>query len=72
MAGKINSIRRFWHELRRRRVLHVITLYASSSFVVIELINNLGEPLNLPSNLLLIAIMVLAVRCSSGRLHLPE
>jgi len=39
----------------------VITVYASASFVIIELVNNLAEPLNLPPNLPTIVIVVLAV-----------
>ncbi len=39
----------------------MITVYASAAFVFIELINNLAEPLNLPSNLLTIVVIVLAV-----------
>jgi len=41
--------------------VHVITVYASATFVIIELINNLAEPFNLPSNLLTIVVIVLAV-----------
>ena len=41
--------------------MHVITVYATSAFVIIELINNLAEPLNLPPNLLTIAVIILAV-----------
>jgi len=51
----------FWQELKRRRVIHVITVYASAAFVLIELVNNLSEPLNLPSNMATIVIIVLAV-----------
>ena len=39
----------------------MITVYASAAFVIIELINNLTEPLNLPSNLATIVVIVLAV-----------
>ena len=56
-----NKLTQFWKELKRRRVLHVITVYASAAFVIIELINNLEEPLKLPSNLLIIVIITLAV-----------
>jgi TolB-like protein len=41
-------------------VVHVITVYASASFVLIELVNNLTEPLNLPPVLATIVIIVLA------------
>jgi TolB-like protein/Tfp pilus assembly protein PilF len=39
----------------------VITVYASASFVLIELVNNLAEPLNLPARLSTIVVVVLAV-----------
>jgi TolB-like protein len=61
MAGQQNRLSRFWHELKRRRVIHVITVYASASFAVIEIVNNLTGPLNLPTSLSTIVIIVLAV-----------
>jgi len=61
MSGNPDKLTQFWKELKRRRVLHVVTVYASATFVIIELINNLAEPLNLPPNLLIIVIIVLAV-----------
>jgi hypothetical protein len=56
-----NRLSLFWHELKRRRVIHVITVYASASFAIIEIINNLTEPLNLPTSLSTIIIILLAV-----------
>jgi TolB-like protein len=61
MSASPGKLSRFWQELKRRRVIHVITVYASAAFVIIELINNLAEPLNFPSNLLTIIVIVLAV-----------
>jgi adenylate cyclase len=61
MSGKSFNLRRFWSELKRRRVVHVISVYASSSFVIIELINNLSDPLYLPANLLTVTVIILAV-----------
>jgi TolB-like protein len=61
MAQNQNRISRFWKELKRRRVIHVITVYASAVFVIIELVGNLTEPLNLPSQLSTIVIIALAV-----------
>lgn len=61
MSEGPNKLSRFWQELKRRRVLHVITVYASASFVIIELINNVLEPLNLPEKLPNIAIFALAI-----------
>ena len=57
----MNKLSQFWQELKRRRVIHVTTVYASASFVLIELVNNLTEPLNLPPNLATIVIIILAV-----------
>ena len=51
----------FWQELKRRKVIYVITVYASASFVIIELVNNVLEPLNLPDRTPTIAIIVLAI-----------
>ena len=61
MSSKPSKLSQFWHELKRRKVIYVITVYASAAFVIIELVNNLVEPLNLPSNLSTIVIVVLAV-----------
>jgi len=61
MANHRNKLSHFWQELKRRRVIHVITVYASAAFVLIELIGNLTEPLNLPASLSTIVIIVLAV-----------
>jgi len=61
MVGHQNRLSRFWQELKRRRVIHVITVYASAGFVIIELIGNLKEPLNLPATLSTIVVIVLAV-----------
>jgi len=61
MPDHTDKLHRFWQELKRRRVIHVITVYASASFVLIELVNNLAEPLHLPSTLATILIIILAV-----------
>jgi TolB-like protein/Tfp pilus assembly protein PilF len=61
MASKPNKLIRFWQELKRRRVVHVTTVYASAAFIIIELVNNLTGPLNLPTILPTIVIIVLAV-----------
>ena len=61
MSSQPDRLTHFWHELKRRRVVHVITVYASASFVLIELVNNLTESLSLPPKLATIAVVVLAV-----------
>ncbi|MGW8316008.1 MAG: hypothetical protein ACWGNV_10435 [Bacteroidales bacterium] len=61
MSQHPSKLSRFWQELKRRRVIHVVTVYASAAFVLIELVGNLTEPLNLPEGLSTIVIIVLAV-----------
>jgi adenylate cyclase len=61
MPNNPNRLSRFWQELKRRRVIHVITVYATAAFVIIELVNNLAEPLNLPASLPTIVIIILAI-----------
>ena len=48
MAHKTNSFQRFWKELKRRKVIHVITVYAATAFVILELVNMVARPLRLP------------------------
>lgn len=48
MAKKQNSLERFWKELKRRKVIHVITVYAATAFVILELVNMVARPLQLP------------------------
>ena len=61
MPGKTNQLSRLCQELKRRKVIHVVLVYASSSFVIIELINNIYGPLNLPEWTPLTTIVILAV-----------
>ena len=48
MAQKTNSLERFWKELKRRKVVHVITVYAATAFIILELVNMVARPLQLP------------------------
>jgi hypothetical protein len=34
-----NRISQFWQELKRRKVVRVITVYAASAFVILELVD---------------------------------
>ena len=56
-----NKLSRFWQELKRRKVIHVIVVYASSSFVIIELVNNVYETLNLPEWTPAFTLIVLSI-----------
>jgi TolB-like protein len=48
MAQKTNSFERFWKELKRRKVIHVITVYAAVAFVILQLFDMIQQPLRLP------------------------
>jgi len=48
MAQKTNSFERFWRELKRRKVVHVITVYAAVAFVILQLVDMISQPLHFP------------------------
>ena len=48
MTQKLNSFERIWKELRRRKVVHVVTVYAATAFVILELVSMVAQPLKLP------------------------
>ena len=56
-----NKLSQFWLELKRRNVIRVITVYAGAAFVIIELINNITEPLRLPDWTPTLVIVLLAI-----------
>ncbi len=61
MASGPNKIARFWQELKRRKVIQVIIVYATAAFVIIELVNNVFEPLRLPDWTPTMVIVILAI-----------
>jgi len=61
MASTPNILSRFWQELKRRNVVRVVTVYAGAAFVIIELINNITEPLHLPEWTPTLVIVLLAI-----------
>ncbi len=57
----LSPIAKFWEELKRRKVVKVIIVYASMSFVVLELLSILIEPLFLPGWVMTLVIVLLAL-----------
>lgn len=55
----INSFR-LWHELKQRKVIRVIIVYVATGFAIIEFIDIVTVPLNLPEWLLKLAIILIA------------
>ena len=54
-----NNLSQFWQELKRRKVARVITVYAASAFVILELVDIIAEPLKLPEWFLTAVINIL-------------
>ena len=48
MPDKQNKPSRFWKELKRRKVVSVIIVYATTAFILIQIANLLEETMNLP------------------------
>jgi len=61
MPDKSNNPFKFWEELKRRKVVRVITVYGAAAFVIIELVNNITEPLSLPEWVPTLVIVLLAI-----------
>jgi len=56
-----NKLSQFWQELKRRQVVRVITVYAAATFVILELLSIIIEPLRLPDWTLQFAIVFLCI-----------
>ena len=48
MSESPNKLIRFWQELKRRKVFKVLAMYAGTAFIILEVVNNLVNPLRLP------------------------
>lgn len=56
-----HRISNMWQELKRRRVFRVITTYAATAYIIIEVTNNIIEPLHLPEWTATLVILLLAL-----------
>ena len=61
MPDSPRSLSRFWRELKRRKVVQVIIVYATVAYVIIELTNNIAEPLGLPERADTLVIVLLVI-----------
>jgi adenylate cyclase len=59
MSESPNKLIKFWQELKRRRVFSVVTTYAATAYIIIEVTNNLVEPLSLPAWIAKLVILLL-------------
>ncbi len=61
MPDKSNNPFQFWEELKRRRVIRVITVYAAAAFVILELVDIISEPFGLPDWTLKLVTVLLVI-----------
>ncbi len=61
MPDKSNNPLNFWQELKRRKVVRVITVYAAAAFVILELVDIVAPSLGLPSWTLNLIIVLLCI-----------
>lgn len=61
MSSDSNKLFHFWQELKRRNVIRVITVYAASAFVILELVDMITEPFGLPVWTFKLVVVILAV-----------
>jgi len=61
MAEKSDNPFKFWEELKRRKVVRVITVYAAAAFVILELVDIVAPSLGLPAWTLNLIIILLCV-----------
>ncbi len=58
MGGKTPN---FWQELKRRRVIRIVPVYAASAFVLLELVDIVAEPFGLPDWTLKLVFVLLCI-----------
>ena len=61
MSQPSNKISDLWQELKRRKVVRVVSVYAAAAFVILELLSIIIEPLRLPEWTLQFAIVFLCI-----------
>jgi len=61
MSSDPNNLPQFWQELKRRKVVRVITVYAAAAFVILELVDIITEPFGLPDWTLKLVVVLLSV-----------
>ena len=57
----VSGVTSFWNELKRRKVIRVVTVYAAAAFVILELADIVTNPLGLPDWTLNLIIILLVV-----------
>jgi len=61
MPDSPDKLSHFWQELKRRKVVRVITVYAAAAFVILELVDIVSPSLGLPAWTLPLNIVLLCI-----------
>jgi TolB-like protein len=61
MSQKLNSFERFWQELKRRKVVQVITVYVAIAFGILQLVDIIGPSLKWPEWTMTFIIVLLCI-----------
>ena len=61
MTDNPNKLSKFWQELKRRKVIRVIIVYATTAFILLQLVDLLLEPLHLPHWVMTFFVVLLLV-----------
>ncbi|MBS0011783.1 MAG: tetratricopeptide repeat protein [Bacteroidales bacterium] len=61
MPVKPDKPNNFWQELKRRKVFRVLAIYAGTAYIIIEIVDNISEPLHLPVWFATLIILLLAI-----------
>jgi tetratricopeptide (TPR) repeat protein len=61
MSESPNRLIKFWQELKRRKVFKVIAMYSGTAFIILEVVNNLVNPLRLPEWTPTLVVVLLAI-----------
>ncbi len=61
MARKTVNIKQFWDELQRRKTTRVVAVYAATSFIILQFIDLIADPLHLPEWTMTFTIILLAI-----------
>jgi TolB-like protein/Tfp pilus assembly protein PilF len=56
-----NNLPNFWNELKRRRVVRIIPVYAAAAYVLLELVDIISAPFGLPDWTLKLVFVLLAI-----------
>ena len=48
MQQPTNKLSKFWQELKRRKVIRVTVVYAAAGYAIIQFVELVTDPLNLP------------------------